>query len=108
MSESKKATVTIMTKEEVENRYADEPWTEEAKRAMSIAEMGGDFCIVSIEDEDFCKGGEYPGHVAYCCQCDLKNEFPEPEYALVRLLNVIDKRELSKNRVIISCLIMKP
>ena len=107
MSESKKPIVTIMTKEEVEKRYSAEPWTETARRAMGVAKMGGHFHIVSIEDEGFCQGHGDSWHVAYRCQCDIKEEFPEPEYALTTLLNIIDKSELSENRVIISCLIMK-
>lgn len=98
--------VTILSKEDVIKRYSgDLRYTHQADEAFRIIDMGKDFSIALIEDNAFFGGIGPDGEVIFRCNVALEHAFPD--YNIAKFLSFIDKSEISKNRVYISCLLSK-
>ena len=98
--------VTILSKEDLEKRYSGErAYTYAADEVRKILNMEIKYQIVLIENDAFFGGIGGEMKILFHCKDSLKAAFPD--YSHVKLVKIIDKSELSKNRVYVSCILTK-
>ena len=98
--------VTILTKGDVEKRYSgDLRYSHSADEAFRVIKKGEDLYVALVEDPDFFGGIGNEISLKFHCNSALKKAFPD--YKVAKFVNFIDKSELSKNRLFISCLLVK-
>ena len=103
MSEPK---VTILSGDDVRKRYSgDLRFSFAADEAFKTINKGKDFSVVLIEDDSFFGGIGRNESIIFNCNTALKKAFPN--YRSAKFVSFVDKSELHKNRLYISCRLIK-